>query len=422
MTCSDNAVRPPDPAPIRPVNRWARLAIYLLGAGFVMIAGAFIGMRLAYASPTAVGPTAVTGYTLCASGTGALTYQSSGTCPVGDTTLSVGTQSSVSTLDSEVTSLTSTVSSLQSQVATLKKTLTGVSRTTVNGEQTLRLSGENLQVVNGTGSETTTNGLGNVIVGYNKTPGSQTGSHNLVIGNGQSFTSYGGLLGGEFNAVTAPFGSATGGWYNVVTDPVSSVMGGCDNIAGPGSIPTGPCNTGAESITGGASNSATGTESSVSGGQNNTATGSIASVLGGYVNAASGLGSTVSGGYANTAGANESSVSGGGENTVTGDVASIVGGYFNTATVDEATVLGGCSNVAGGGNVSVNPGCTSFGASFVSVLGGIGNNAISVGSTISGGTGNVANGGQTNSVAGGFHESMTSGAYLTRVGSSTFNS
>ena len=33
---------------------------------------------------------------------------------------------------------------------------------------------------------------GNLIIGYNESPGTQTGSRNLVIGQGQSFTSYGG--------------------------------------------------------------------------------------------------------------------------------------------------------------------------------------------------------------------------------------
>ena len=40
------------------------------------------------------------------------------------------------------------------------------------------------------------NGKGNLILGYNETPGSQTGSHNVVIGPGHSFSGHGGIVAG----------------------------------------------------------------------------------------------------------------------------------------------------------------------------------------------------------------------------------
>src|SRR5262245_30608593 len=70
------------------------------------------------------------------------------------------------------------------------------------------ISGANLRIVNGLGSTETTNGLGNLIVGYNEArqsqpgcPGStapfctdtRTGSHNVVVGSRQNFSSFGGL-------------------------------------------------------------------------------------------------------------------------------------------------------------------------------------------------------------------------------------
>jgi hypothetical protein len=44
----------------------------------------------------------------------------------------------------------------------------------------------------------------------------RTGSHNLVIGDQHSFTSYGGLVAGNHNAITAPSASITAGlWASV---------------------------------------------------------------------------------------------------------------------------------------------------------------------------------------------------------------
>ena len=70
---------------------------------------------------------------------------------------------------------------------------------------TIRLQGVNVQVVNGLGDTQTENGLGNVIVGYNEfsTRGPdepddvRTGSHNLVGGAGNSFSSHGGVVVGH---------------------------------------------------------------------------------------------------------------------------------------------------------------------------------------------------------------------------------
>ena len=48
----------------------------------------------------------------------------------------------------------------------------------VDKKPTVQISGANLQVINGTGSESTLDGLGNFVLGYDEKPGAQTGSHN----------------------------------------------------------------------------------------------------------------------------------------------------------------------------------------------------------------------------------------------------
>jgi hypothetical protein len=40
----------------------------------------------------------------------------------------------------------------------------------------------NVQLVNGEGHTATTNGEGNLVLGYDENPGEQTGSHDLVVG------------------------------------------------------------------------------------------------------------------------------------------------------------------------------------------------------------------------------------------------
>ena len=45
---------------------------------------------------------------------------------------------------------------------------------------------------------------------YDERRGTQTGSHNLVLGTEQSFTSYSGLVGGGANSITRPYAAVFG--------------------------------------------------------------------------------------------------------------------------------------------------------------------------------------------------------------------
>jgi hypothetical protein len=139
------------------------------------------------------------------------------------------------------------------------------------GEPTIRFSGVNVQVVNGTGSTFTANGRGNLIIGYNEHSAieTQTGSHNLVLGAHQSFTSFGGLIGGANNKVTGP-SSVVFGAENTASGDVSAVTGGAFNTAGSFSA----------AVSGGDHNTASGERSAVSGGRENIARGFAATVFG----------------------------------------------------------------------------------------------------------------------------------------------
>src|SRR5207244_2154260 len=72
------------------------------------------------------------------------------------------------------------------------------------------------------------NGKGNLIVGYDANTGghARTGSHNLVVGDEHTYSSYGGLVTGSHNSVLAPGASVTGGGNNTASAEFASVSGG----------------------------------------------------------------------------------------------------------------------------------------------------------------------------------------------------
>jgi len=221
--------------------------------------------------------------------------------------------------------------------------------------KTIRFTGVNVQVVNGLGTTTgdpnqdawnslqepTANSLGNLIVGYNdprnvglvneRGPDNRTGSHNIILGLGNNYSSVGGLLAGWMNEISGSLSSVIAGHRNRATGLAASVTGGVLSIAsGSGST-----------VSGGNGNTASGCDSSISGGANNVASGQIASVSGGQFNQASGSSASVSGGGNNIASNNVAAVSGGESNEASGLVSSVSGGRLNTASGGRSTVSGG---------------------------------------------------------------------------------
>lgn len=245
------------------------------------------------------------------------------------------------TLTVDDTDVGAKIAALEARVEQLETLLAGAAR---DGD-TLVLSGMNVQVVNGTGDTYTTNGLGNLIVGYNEdhtdsgcvpspdncqdigdgSADDRTGSHNLIAGVDHTYSSHSGLLTGANNTISANFASVIGGTGNTASGPGASVTGGVRNTASGRSA----------SVTGGVSNTASNAQASVTGGQNNTASGFVSSVTGGSSNTASGTRASVSGGRLNTASESRASVSGGLENTASGFRASILGGNGQTVSTTD---------------------------------------------------------------------------------------
>ena len=219
----------------------------------------------------------------------------------------------------------------EARIAALEAKLAAVTNETVNGQPTVRFSGVNVQIVNGTKSTWSSNGRGNLILGYDLARNDGTffcsegfyatyetcsiggrrtwavshksGSHYLVIGDSNNYSRYGGVVVGSFNTSNGAYASVSGGFNNTASGQYASVSGGGGNTA-------------------------SGSFASVSGGGGNTASGSSASVSGGWDNTASSILSSVSGGRGNTASGYNSSVSGGYFRTAIGDYDWVTGGLF----------------------------------------------------------------------------------------------
>jgi len=258
--------------------------------------------------------------------------------------------------------------------------------------KTILISGANVQIVNGSGQTDSTNGTGNLIVGYQEQDpngDNRTGSHNVVVGQLHDYSSYGGLVVGQNNRISGTYATVTGGHANVASGDRASVSGGALNVAsGPNS-----------SITGGEGNKARGKRSTVSGGRENIAggvnntdpnIGYTSSISGGLGNNTTGSDSSVSGGFANQASGGQSSISGGSTNSTTNDLCSVSGGILNKAIGTGCSVSGGNQNIADGTTSSVSGGeqCTAK-AESASVSGGQGNQALGPFCSISGGQNNV---------------------------------
>jgi hypothetical protein len=265
-----------------------------------------------------------------------------------------------------------TVEALEARVAELEVLLASASLE--NDGTVLRLTGVNVQIVSGSGAtDAPVNGRGNLIVGYNENVSGQprSGSHNLVVGPENGWTSFGGVVAGRNNRVSGPHATVSGGSGNEASADGSSVSGGSANRASgtSASVSGGASNVASNqftSVSGGAANHASFSGSSVSGGWANEASEELASVCGGQLNMATGFAATVSGGKSNEASGDWASVSGGELNEASGDDSTVSGGGSNQASGVGASVSGGFGNVSSGAGASVSGGlsvgCGSAGA------------------------------------------------------------
>lgn len=270
------------------------------------------------------------------------------------------------------------ITALQSQVATLEASAVpglGDYVSVDDSAHTVLVNGANLQVVNGLGTDLSQNGLGNIIGGYN-TPVNvselleRTGSHNIIVGQGQRYTGNCNLIGGQDNLASGTWGIVLG---------TQNDLGGIRNVMIGGS--NNQANGAVNLVLGGAGNNIDGEHNVVLGGLGNVADGDYNVAVGGENNIAnsSSARNVIIGGYDNTTVSTFNSVVLGGDNNTIGSsegqssVSVIVGGQYNQILENgrNGFIGGGTGNqILAGGQELTN----SFGNSRT-ILGGLFNSS-----------------------------------------------
>ena len=269
---------------------------------------------------------------------------------------------------------------LQGQVEALEAAVVpGLSdHVSVVDDETLLVSGVNLQLVNGLGQTSTANGSGNLIVGYNESDSTtieRGGSHNLVLGRWNQYSSFSGIVHGLHNAVLNDESAVIAGSNNVVSGVRSAVLGGDQNTASGNKVVT----------IGGVNNEAKGSVTVVVGGNENTADGEASIILGGAGTQSLGSQNAVLGGGGNLADGYRGAVVGGqGNQTASTEsgYAAVFGGRYNMGGDYCGAILGGYENTIALG-LNILPG---YGTQTKTIVGGRGNlNVAASNSTILGG-------------------------------------
>ncbi len=133
-------------------------------------------------------------------------------------------------MKSYVAGLERKIDQLERKLAAVNDLLNGVTRS--NG--TITFSNVNLQIVNGKGATGEINGKGNLIVGYNEYRGGgdvRNGSHNIIVGSRNNYSSFGGIVSGTANDITGRYASVVGGHTNSAGGEFSTIVGGAKNKA-----------------------------------------------------------------------------------------------------------------------------------------------------------------------------------------------
>jgi len=279
------------------------------------------------------------------------------------------------------------------------------------------IEGANLHVNNGSGTQTSADGLGNLIVGYNPGALITTGSHNLIVGAENNFSSTGGLVSGFRNSVDGANSAIVGGFGNTTSNSQSVSVGGVQNTSsGFASVTIAGSNTqasgGSSLSAGGSDGIAQGTFSVRLGGDNSTALGREAVAIGGRNNTAAGPFSLVAGGESNAINSSDPNNS----NNLEGNASVILGGKDNQLNSWRALIAGGDGN-------SIDATSSGTRGQNATIVGGNSNSSSGNNSLIAGGESNAIEGnpfsalvGRNSSVFGGVGNRATGGRDVALIG------
>jgi hypothetical protein len=103
------------------------------------------------------------------------------------------------------------------------------------------VDGANLRIINGTGRTHELNGLGNLLIGYDAdcVGCERVGSHNIVLGTDNLYSSHSGLVNGTENHLLGPHASILGGVSNSALDSSVCIGGGDNDATGFGAVVVG---------------------------------------------------------------------------------------------------------------------------------------------------------------------------------------
>ena len=311
------------------------------------------------------------------------------------------TQQFVQNLQSAITFTTDTITVTTKTFKVKGSSANGPSIELDDANKNVIVTNANLHIRSGSGTTNgTTNGYGNVIIGYNEdTNGNKQrgGSHNLILGQEHSYTSYGSILSGTNHTVNAVHASSIGGDSNIIGNNAPNAVA----IAGQSNQFASSGTAFYAATLGGQGNKVNGRYAAAVAGQNNTVTGTHAASVGGGGNDKANDENTISGKYAvsiggkkNTAGGNNSVAIAGQGNEANGAYSATVAGQDNSARGNYASTVAGRRNdagttqtdgthsavVGGGGPSNSTDPKNQTSANYTAILGGQGN-SISVNST-----------------------------------------
>lgn len=150
----------------------------------------------------------------------------------------------VAALEAKINSLQQTIDSQSTQIAALDARLVAVEAKTAPisvAGTAFTISGKNVFIQDGSGNTQSNSGLGNLTIGYNASrnifppgdelPDNRTGTHNLILGDFNNYSSFGGLVAGANNEISGMYASVSGRGSNGASGTFASVSGGIGNGA-----------------------------------------------------------------------------------------------------------------------------------------------------------------------------------------------
>lgn len=185
----------------------------------------------------------------------------------------------LATMDAKVAAASTTVENLELTMQTVDERVASNERVLGPVDydprtKTVRFTGVNVQIRNGTGStDGAGDGTGNLVVGWNEADDNdmRDGSHNVIVGSHHAWTGHSSIATGMDHALLGEGGAAIGGVANTAAAAGTALIGGQDNHStAPGGV-----------ALGGAENHLTAELSTTLGGYANTADGAFSVIVGG---------------------------------------------------------------------------------------------------------------------------------------------